>query len=80
MKKWEKPELCNLNFNETNTQSDYITVCNWDEAVWFAKGNGNEEYRDPNNKPAQHPDWVWCHLHNRWHPKDHGEGDQTLQS
>ena len=80
MKNWQEPEMCNLNFNETNTQSDYITLCNWNETDWFAKENGNEDYRDPNNKPAQHPNWVWCKVHGRWHPKDHTTVDQPSQS
>ena len=44
-------------------------ICNWAGAEIF--GLGNEEYADPNNKPANHPDWVWCKVHGRWHPKDH---------
>ena len=70
MKKWETPEVSNLSLDKTNTVSDYIAICNWDGAVTL--GLGNEEYTDPNNKPIQHPDWVWCKVHNRWHPKDHG--------
>lgn len=73
MKKWENPNMLELGITSTNTESDYITVCNWDGAVTL--GLGNEEYKDPNNKPDQHPTWVWCNVHNRWHPKDHGQGN-----
>lgn len=41
-------------------------------------GLGNEDYTDPNKKPAQHPDWVWCNKHNRWHPKNHGSNDSIV--
>lgn len=56
MKKWETPMLVDLAVSGTEVVSDYITTCNWDGAVNL--GLGNEEYTDPNNKPAQHPDWV----------------------
>ena len=75
MKKWENAVVLELGIDETFAVSDYITICNWDGAETL--GLGNEEYRDPNNKPSQHPTWVWCHVHNRWHPKDHG-GDGTI--
>lgn len=72
MRKWDNPNIINLNVNQTNTESDYITVCNWvDNEIVNLRG-GKEDYTNPNNKPTQHPDWVWCHKHNRWHPKDHG--------
>ena len=41
-------------------------------------GLGNEEYTDPNVQPAQHPDWVWCYKHNRWHPKNHGNNNSPV--
>ena len=37
---------------------------------------GND-YKDPNKNPDQHLDWVWCQVHNRWHPKDHTGGGQV---
>lgn len=70
MKKWEIPALTNLSVSSTEEVSDYVTICNWDGSVLL----DNEDYTDPNKKPSQHPTWVWCHLHNRWHPKDHGTG------
>lgn len=75
MKKWEKPEVSNLSLDKTAVESDYITSCNWDGAM--PAGVGNEDYTDPTQKPAQHPDWVWCHVHNRWHPKDHMKGEES---
>lgn len=75
MKKWESPIVSELGVEKTYVESDYITICNWDGAVNL--GLGNEEYIDPNNKPAQHPDWVWCKVHGRWHPKDHTSGGQV---
>lgn len=71
MKKWENPNVLQLNLQETFVESDYITICNWTGFTTY--GQGNEEYTDPNNKPAQHPDWVWCNVHKRWHPKDHSK-------
>lgn len=65
MKKWEKPQVKNLLFSNTEYDED----CTWQPELF---GVGNEEYTDPNNQPAQHPDWVWCTKHNRWHPKNHG--------
>lgn len=73
MKKWESPIVSELGIDKTFVSlgtSDYITICNWDGGS-ETLGIGNEDYTDPNKKPSQHPDWVWCHLHNRWHPKDH---------
>ncbi|MBX9136372.1 MULTISPECIES: hypothetical protein [unclassified Clostridium] len=69
MKKWNNPTIFKLGVDKTSTESDYIEICNWAGAEIF--GLGNEEYADPNNKPANHPDWVWCKVHGRWHPKDH---------
>ena len=72
MKKWESPIVSELGIDKTFVSlgpSDYIKICNWDGVTGY--GVGNEDYTDPNKKPSQHPDWVWCHLHNRWHPKDH---------
>lgn len=69
MKKWENPNLISLGINSTNTESDYVTVCNWDGISTY--GMGNEEYTNPNKKPDQHEDWVWCQVHGRWHEKDH---------
>lgn len=69
MKKWENPSILELSLKKTYSISDYITTCNWDGIV--AYGVGNEEYTNPNIKPEKHPDWVWCNIHNRWHPKDH---------
>ena len=75
MKKWETPEVSNLLLDKTaNTRVEHVDYCNW-VGVDLA-GVGNEDYTDPNKKPSQHPTWVWCNLHNRWHPKDHG-GDDT---
>lgn len=68
MKKWENPKMVDLVFSNT-LEGLYDTYCDWNDAVTL--GNGNEEYIDPNNKPGQHPDWVWCKVHGRWHPKDH---------
>lgn len=70
MKKWETPEVSNLSLDKTANMSDYITKCTWNEAETL--GVGNEDYTDPKKKPSQHPTWVWCQVHNRWHPKDHG--------
>ena len=78
MKKWETPMLVDLAVSGTEVVSDYITTCNWDGAVNL--GLGNEEYTDPNNKPAQLPDWVWCQVHSRWHPKDHSKDEELGQS
>ena len=78
MKKWQEPEISNLKFNETKTQSDYITICNWNGNMTFGVGNG--DYTDPNNKPEQHPNWVWCQVHSRWHPKDHSKDEELGQS
>lgn len=50
-------------------------MCNWDSAV--SLGIGNEEYTDQNNKPEEHPDWVWCYMHKRWHPKDHSNDNNN---
>lgn len=75
MKEWKQPSIISIDICETMETSDYINICNWNGTVTF--GNGNEEYTDPNKKPEQHPDWVWCHVHNRWHPKDHGSVEQT---
>lgn len=73
MKSWDNPTLFKLGIDKTRTESDYIEICNWDGADIF--GLGNEEYTDPNNKPPHHPEWVWCKVHGRWHPKDHTTGD-----
>lgn len=70
MKKWTNPEVMELGIDSTNQESDYVTFCNWDGAITV--GVGNEDYTNPNERPSQHPTWVWCHVHNRWHPKDHG--------
>ena len=70
MKKWGNPILSELGIDKTFVVSDYITICNWNEAETL--GLGNEDYTNPNKQPAEHPDWVWCYKHNRWHPKDHG--------
>ena len=67
VKIWDKPQILNLSIESTYTL--YEDECYWDGSIGF--GVGNEEYTDPNNKPAQHPDWVWCKVHGRWHPKDH---------
>lgn len=68
-KLWSNAEVVELGIDKTFVVSDYIYTCNWNGAEVL--GLGNEEYTDPNKKPAQHPDWVWCKVHNRWHPKDH---------
>lgn len=75
MKKWEKPEVSNLSLDKTANVSDYITQCYWNGTM--PAGVGNEEYTDPNNKPEQHPNWVWCKVHGRWHPKDHTKGEES---
>lgn len=74
MKEWKKPSIINIDISKTMDESDYITICSWNTTEVYA--NGNEEYTDPYNKPAKHPDWVWCYVHNRWHPKDH-TGDKV---
>lgn len=58
-----------------STNELYVDECNWDGAETVEAGNG--DYTDPNNKPAQHPTWVWCKVHNRWHPKDHTKPSQS---
>lgn len=75
MKKWANPSILELSLKKTYSISDYITTCNWNGIVAYGNdnGNSNEEYTDPNTKPVNHPDWVWCNLHLRWHPKDHSE-------
>ena len=78
MKKWRIPELTNLSVAETATTSDYITLCNWNEASTY--GKGNEEHTDPTKKPAQHPNWVWCQVHTRWHPKDHTGSSESIEN
>ena len=72
MKKWETPEVSNLLLDKTAT-IEYVDYCNWVAIDTF--GTGNEDYTDPNKKPSQHPTWVWCHVHNRWHPKNHGPSE-----
>lgn len=67
MKKWETPEVSNLSLDKTNEESNYETVCTWNDGIMTIKN----EYKDPNNKPTQHPDWVWCKVHKQWHPKVH---------
>ena len=74
MKKWESPIVSELGIDKTFA-IEYVDYCNW-VPIEFA-GVGNEDYTDPNKKPSQHPTWVWCHLHNRWHPKDHGNGNNN---
>lgn len=69
IKEWKNPSLINLEIKLTNTESDYVSVCNWDEPITY--GLGNDEYKDPSKKPSEHPDWVWCQVHGRWHPMDH---------
>lgn len=78
MKEWKKPSISNINISKTREESDYINICNWDGAV--SLGLGNEEYTDPNNKPEEHPDWVWCYKHKRWHPKDHSKDNNIVLS
>ena len=74
MKKWETPEVSNLLLDKTAV-TPYVDYCNW--VPVDLTGVGNEDYTDPNKQPSKHPDWVWCHVHNRWHPKDHGTVDTT---
>ena len=72
MKKWENAVVLELGIDKTFA-IEYVDYCNWQGPV--TAGVGNEDYTNPNNKPSQHPTWVWCHVHNRWHPKDHsGDG------
>ncbi|HAR84141.1 MAG TPA: hypothetical protein DCR69_00260 [Clostridium sp.] len=66
---WKKPILSQLAASDTN-ETEYIDFCNWQEPMSI-KFN-NEDYTNPNIQPADHPDWVWCYKHNRWHPKNHG--------
>lgn len=74
-KEFVKPELRDLSVNLTK-DIEYVDYCNWVGIEVI--GLGNEDYTDPNKKPAQHPTWVWCHVHNRWHPKDHGANDSIV--
>ena len=74
MKKWESPIVSELGIDKTFAISNYITECYWNGAETL--GLGNEDYTDPNKKPSKHPDWVWCKVHNRWHPEDHTGGGQ----
>ena len=74
-KEWSTPELRDLLVNLTNT-IEYVDYCNW--VATEMAGVGNEDYTDQNKKPSQHPTWVWCNLHKRWHPKDHGANDSTV--
>ena len=76
MKKWETPEVSNLLLDKT-AAIPYVDYCNWVGAD--LAGVGNEDYTNPNEKPAQHPTWVWCHVHDRWHPKDHGTEDNGTE-
>lgn len=78
MKTWQTPKFSSLSTSETEFQSDYLNICNWNEIEEY--GVGNEEYTDPNNKPLKHPDWIWCQVHRRWHPKDHANGSVPGQS
>ena len=74
-KEFVKPELRDLSVNLTN-DIEYVDYCNWVGIEVI--GLGNEDYTDPNKKPTQHSDWVWCNKHNRWHPKNHGSNDSTV--
>ena len=74
-KEWGMPELRDLSVDLTNA-IEYVDYCNW--VPTEMTGVCNEDYTDPNKKPSQHPTWVWCHVHNRWHPKDHGASDSTV--
>lgn len=69
MKKWEAPKIVDLSISSTQYLTDYVNICNWNGIEEY--GVGKEEYTDPNNKPIKHPDWIWCKVHGRWHPKDH---------
>ena len=66
MKKWESPIISELGIDKTFV-TDYITSCDWNEVEICS----SDKYTDPNKKPSQHPTWVWCQVHNRWHPKNH---------
>ena len=74
-KKWSTPELRDLSVDLTRS-TEYVDFCEWNGAEIL--GLGNEEYRDPNNKPSKHPNWVWCQYHGQWHPKVHGGNDTTV--
>ena len=74
-KEFVKPELRDLSVNLTN-DIEYVDYCNW--VATEMAGIGNEDYTDQNKKPSQHPTWVWCHVHNRWHLKDHGANDSIV--
>lgn len=76
MKEWKKPSIISIDICETMEESNYINICNWNGIEVF--GNGNGEYNDPNKKPEQHPTWVWCKVHGRWHPMDHGITDDNI--
>ena len=71
MKKWIEPNILKLGIENT-----YDEFCNWID-TGATLGLGNEDYTDPNNKPAGHEDWVWCNKHNRWHEKNHGVSGQS---
>ena len=74
-KEWSTPELRDLSVDLTSA-IEYVDYCTWNGAETL--GLGNEEYTDPNVQPAQHPDWVWCYKHNRWHPKNHGNNNSPV--
>lgn len=74
-KEWSTPELRDLSVDLTKT-IEYVDYCTWNEAETL--GLGNEEYTDPTQKPVNHPDWVWCYKHNRWHPKNHGNNNSPV--
>ena len=74
-KEFVKPELRDLSVNLTN-DIEYVDYCKW-VSTEMAR-IGNEDYTDQNKTPSQHPTWVWCHVHNRWHPKDHGANDSIV--
>ena len=74
-KEFVKPELRDLSVNLTN-DIEYVDYCNW--VATEMAGISNEDYTDQNKKPSQHPTWVWCHVHNRWHPKDQGANDSIV--
>lgn len=71
MRKWESPIVSELGIDKTFVVSDYITTCNWNEAETLDLGN--QGYKDPNKKPEGHDGWVWCKVHDRWHPVHKGE-------
>ena len=73
-KEWSTPELRDLSVDLTRA-TEYVDYCNWNGPVTL---ENNEDYTNPNIKPSDHPNWVWCTVHNRWHPKNHGSDNSIV--